>query len=189
MQREARVWRGLIFYNGTLVRINSRVHQEQPPSQPPKQLLLDITFNLCCTEDQAPDTWTCWVWTQTVADWENPRVRELCWSIHTKCQVKLTDSGVSGTPHNSIHPPEPLNKELTFKTWFSEVETWGFFGESIVLGGVLLWLTHEEVFSWRGHRWKTKADSWRNASLKQTQERGCSAKASMWKDTWWRVLC
>jgi hypothetical protein len=33
--------------------------------------------------------------------------------------------------------------------------------------------------------WKAKADSWRNILLKQTQERGCSAKTNMWKDTWW----
>jgi hypothetical protein len=48
--------------------------------------------------------------------------------------------------------------------------------------------THEGVFSWSRHRWKAKADSWRNISLKQTQEKGCSAnckhvKGHVIKDT------
>jgi hypothetical protein len=30
---------------------------------------------------------------------------------------------------------------------------------------------------------------WRSIFLKQTQVKGCFAKASTWKDIWWRVLC
>jgi hypothetical protein len=56
------------------------------------------------------------------------------------------------------------------------------------LDSVLLGQTREEVLSWSGHRWETKADLWRKVLLK-TQERGCSVKASTWKDTWWRILC
>jgi hypothetical protein len=56
------------------------------------------------------------------------------------------------------------------------------------LDGVLLGLTHEGTFHWSGHRWKAKADSWKNDCLKQTQERRYSAKTNMWKDTWERIL-
>lgn len=32
------------------------------------------------------------------------------------------------------------------------------------------------------------ADTWRKVSLKWTQVEGCFAKASLWNDTWWRLL-
>jgi hypothetical protein len=68
------------------------------------------------------------------------------------------------------------------------VGTWRFFGKSAVLDGLFLGQTHEGVSSWSAHRWKAKAESWRNISLKLTQVKECSAKASTWKVTWWRIL-
>jgi hypothetical protein len=36
--------------------------------------------------------------------------------------------------------------------------------------------------------WKAEADSGRIVLLKQTQERGCSAKTNTWQDTRWRIF-
>ena len=61
----------------------------------------------------------------------------------------------------------------------------------------VLWKVGWMVFCWGKHvkeRFvkvdmdvKAKVDLWRNVSVEQRQERGCS-KASMWKDMWWNLM-
>jgi hypothetical protein len=94
-------------------------------------------------------------------EWTSNWVRSWVWSVFIELLVSSFDTFM----YSFIKHLYRITEVETLRVlWRVSCVGWCFAGQ-----------THEGVFSWSGHRWKTKAESWGNVLLKQTQEKGCSA--------------